>query len=119
MAHDARAPRESPPDGIVRACLRGDQDAWETLVRTHADLIYAIIRRCGFDGDEATDLFYAVWLVARDQLGTVRDERRLAGWLAALAAYRATLALQDRPGPRGGARPPPTQLRPVPTGAGI
>ena len=96
MGHDARAPRESPPGGIVRACLRGDQDAWETLVRTHADLVYAIIRRCGFDGDEATDLFYAVWLAARDQLGTVRDERRLAGWLATLAAREARWALRHR-----------------------
>ena len=104
---------------MLRACLRGDQDAWATLVRTHAGLVYAVVRRCGFDEQEAVGLFHEVWLVARDQLGTVRDERRLAGWLAALAAYRAKRALQDRPGPRDGARPRLTLLGPVPVGTGV
>ena len=94
MGHDARASHQVPPGGLVRACLRGDQCAWETLVRTHAGLVYAVIRRCGFDGDEAADLFHAVWLAVRDQLNTVRDERGLAGWLATLTARKARWALR-------------------------
>ena len=85
-----------PEGDLVRAYLRGDPDAWETLVRTHAGLIYAVIRHCGFDGDEAADLFHTVWLAAREHLCTVRDERALASWLAAMAAREAKWALRQR-----------------------
>ena len=81
---------------MVAACLRGDQNAWETLVRTYAGLVHAVIRRCGFDGDEAADLFQEVWLAAWDGLGSVREERALAGWLATIAARRARRALLQR-----------------------
>jgi len=73
----------------VAACLRGDRQAWESLVRSHATLVYAVIRRCGFDGDEAADLFHEVWLVAWDQLDALPGGNSVAGWLATLAARGA------------------------------
>ena len=113
MAADPRARHGPRPGGAVRACLRGDRDDWETLVRTHAGLVYAVIRRCGLDGDEAADLLQEVWLDARSQLGTVHDERRLAGRLAALAARRAMRALRRpiQPWDARGSRPPLVLLR--------
>jgi RNA polymerase sigma factor (sigma-70 family) len=83
-------------NGLVAACLRGDQDAWEALVRSHANLVYAVIRRCGIGGDEAADLFQEVWVAAWDGLGSLRDERVLAGWLATIAARQARRALRKR-----------------------
>ncbi len=80
----------------MRAYPRGDPNAWEALVRTHASLVYAVIRHCGFDGDEAADLFHTVWLAAREHLSTVRDERALPGWLAATAAREARWVLRQR-----------------------
>ena len=85
-----------PRSGLVAACLRGDQDAWETLVRTYANLVYAVIRRCGIGGDEAADLFQEVWVAAWDGLASLRDERVLAGWLATIAARLARRALRRR-----------------------
>ncbi|MGE3268994.1 MAG: RNA polymerase sigma factor [Chloroflexota bacterium] len=82
--------------GLVAACLRGDQDAWEALVRLHANLVYAVIRRCGIGGDEASDLFQEVWVAAWDGLASLRDERVLAGWLATIAARHARRALRKR-----------------------
>jgi len=76
--------------------LRGDQDAWEALVRLHANLVYAVIRRCGIGGDEAADLFQEVWVAAWDGLASLRDERVLAGWLATIAARQARRALRRR-----------------------
>lgn len=81
---------------MVAACLRGDQDAWEALVRLHANLVYAVIRRCGISGDEAADLFQEVWVAAWDGLASLRDERVLAGWLATIAARHARRALRRR-----------------------
>ncbi len=83
-------------NGLVAACLRGDQDAWEALVRLHANLVYAVIRRCGIGGDEAADLFQEVWVAAWDGLASLRDERVLAGWLATIAARQARRALRRR-----------------------
>jgi RNA polymerase sigma factor (sigma-70 family) len=85
-----------PRGGLVAACLRGDQDAWEALVRLHANLVYAVIRRCGIGGDEAADLFQEVWVAAWDGLASLRDERVLAGWLATIAARQARRALRRR-----------------------
>lgn len=82
--------------GLVAACLRGDQDAWEAIVRLHANLVYAVIRRCGISGDEAADLFQEVWVAAWDGLASLRDERVLAGWLATIAARQARRALRRR-----------------------
>ncbi len=81
---------------LVAGCLLGDQNAWETLVRTHAGLVYTVIRRCGFGGDEAADLFQDVWLAAWEGLATIRDEGALAGWLATVAARRAKRQLLQR-----------------------
>ena len=83
-------------NGLVAACLRGDQDAWEALVRLHANLVYAVIRRCGIGGDEAADLFQEVWVAAWDGLASLRDERVLAGWLATIAARQARRALRRK-----------------------
>jgi RNA polymerase sigma factor (sigma-70 family) len=76
--------------------LRGDQDAWEVLVRQHANLVYAVIRRCGITDSEAADLFQEVWVAAWYGLGSLRDERVLAGWLATIAARQARRALRRR-----------------------
>lgn len=76
--------------------MRGDQDAWDALVRQHANLVYAVIRRCGIGGDEASDLFQEVWVAAWDGLASLRDERVLAGWLATIAARQARRALRKR-----------------------
>ena len=92
-----------PRRDLVAACLRGDQAAWEELVRSHAALVYAVIRRCGIGGAEADDLFQEVWAAAWDGLASVRHEPTLRGWLAtvatrtvARASCRAVLAAWRR-----------------------
>ena len=95
----------SAPDGphgrgprrdLVAACLRGDQAAWEELVRSHAALVYAVIRRCGIGGAEADDLVQEVWAAAWDGLASVRHEPALRGWLATVAARTVARVLRRR-----------------------
>ena len=81
---------------MVAACLRGDQDAWEELVRSHAGLVYTVLRRCGIGDDEAADLFQEVWVAAWEGLGGLRDQRGLAAWLATVATRAAMRALRRR-----------------------
>ena len=82
--------------GLAMACGGGTRGAWDSLVRGHAGLVYAVLRRCGFDGDEAADLFQDVWVAAWEQRRAVHDDRELAGWLTTLAARRAKRALEVR-----------------------
>jgi RNA polymerase sigma factor (sigma-70 family) len=89
-------PPDGPRRGLIAACLRGDRDAWEELVRSHAGLVYTVLRRCGLGEDEADDLFQDVWVAAWDGLARVRDERALPGWLATIAARTGTRALRRR-----------------------
>ena len=93
-----------PWAALVATRRRGDWRAWEALVREHAGLVYAVVRRCGFDGDEAAELFHDVWLAARDRPGAADGPGDKAAWLASLAAGRARAARRprtaiDRPGP--------------------
>ena len=94
-------PSDAPPSpegphtrGLVAACLRGDQAAWEELVRSHAGLVYTVIRRCGLGEDQAADLFQEVWVAAWDGLASVQNERAFAGWLATISARAAARALR-------------------------
>jgi len=81
---------------LVAACIRGDQSAWETLVRGHAGLVYTVVRRCGFDGEEAADLFQEIWVTVWGGLPGLRDERGLSAWIATIAARQAKRALGRR-----------------------
>ena len=100
---DATPPFEGPRHGLVAACLRGDRDAWETLVRIHAGLVYTVLRRCGLYEDEAADAFQEVWVAAWKGLASVHEERALPGWLATIAARTGIRALRRRAGgPRVG-----------------
>jgi DNA-directed RNA polymerase specialized sigma24 family protein len=42
---------------LVKDCRRGDETAWETLVRRYQKLIYAIPRRAGLSEDQAAEVF--------------------------------------------------------------
>ena len=98
-ADSASAPGSSGSEirgGLVAACLRGDQTAWETLVRQHAALVYTVIRRCGYREDEAADLYQDVWVAAWDNLRMLRDEGGLAAWLVTIAARKARRGWRGR-----------------------
>jgi RNA polymerase sigma factor (sigma-70 family) len=75
--------------GVLGACVRGEPGSWEQLVRTNAPLVWTVIRRCGFDGEAAADIFQDVWIQAWDGLAGVREERLLPAWLATIAARTA------------------------------
>jgi RNA polymerase sigma factor (sigma-70 family) len=70
---------------LVRACLGGDRKAWEELVRRYERLIYSIPRRAGMPADDAADVFQTVCLRLFQNLESLRDVDRIAGWLRTTA----------------------------------
>ena len=51
-----------PDSSLVSRCLRGDETAWEELVRLHTRKVYALCYRFTGSGSEAQDLTQEVFL---------------------------------------------------------
>jgi len=71
-----------PDSSLVSRCLRGDETAWEDLVRLHTRKIYAMCYRFTGSGSEAQDLTQEVFLrVFRTVRSFRSDEGSFATWL--------------------------------------
>lgn len=79
-AKDAPVRHESDP-ALVRACLDGDERAWEELVERYGRLVYSIPRRMGFSDADADDVFQVVFTTLFRRLPGLRDQTRLSSWL--------------------------------------
>src|SRR6185503_16263321 len=77
---------------LVLACRRGDQLAWETLIRRYQRLIYAIPRRAGLDDDQAAEIFQDVFTTLFQKLNDIQEPERLQAWLVT-TARRKTLRI--------------------------
>ena len=88
---------DSPSDlELTEACLRGEAEAWERLVRRHAGLVYSAARRFGLDDDAAADVFQDTWSALWESLGEVRDRTRLTAWLLTVASRLSLHHVQRR-----------------------
>ena len=68
---------------LVARCLRGDETAWEDLVRLHTRKVYALCYRFTGSGSEAQDLTQDVFLRVFRTIKSFRsDEGSFATWLA-------------------------------------
>ena len=66
---------------LVLACRRGDQLAWEKLIRRYQRLIYAIPLRAGLDEDQAADIFQDVFTTLFQKLNDIEEPEKLQAWL--------------------------------------
>src|SRR2546430_12808497 len=70
---------------LVERCLRGEQAAWEELVRTHTRRVFAICYRFTGKENEAQDLTQDVFLRIFKTLGSFRaGEGSFTVWLTRL-----------------------------------
>ena len=70
---------------LVLACRRGDQLAWEKLIRRYQRLIYAIPLRAGLDEDQAAEIFQDVFTTLFQKLNDIEEPERLHAWLVTTA----------------------------------
>ncbi len=66
---------------LVLACRRGDQLAWEKLIRRYQRLIYAIPLRAGLDEDHAAEIFQDVFTTMFQKLDDIEQPEKLQAWL--------------------------------------
>ncbi|MEA2641245.1 MAG: hypothetical protein QOF51_2639 [Chloroflexota bacterium] len=88
---------ESPAtDGeLLDQAARGDQPAWETLIRRHAGLVNGVAARYGLQEWDRADVFQGVW----EELWERREVRRreaLPAWLVRTTGQRSWQVLCER-----------------------
>lgn len=76
---------EQSDEGLLQACRRGDEAAWEALVRRYQRLIFAIPRRAGLDEDLAAEVFQEVFATLLESIATITQPDRLQAWLVTTA----------------------------------
>lgn len=82
---------------LVEACLGRRAGAWESLVRTYANLVYSIPRRMGLPPDAAEDVSQAVFTALLSALPTLRDGQSLSKWLIVVAKRQTWKAIRAKP----------------------
>jgi RNA polymerase sigma-70 factor (ECF subfamily) len=82
-AHNLVERTLDPDSSLVSRCLRGDETAWEDLVRLHTRKVYALCYRFTGSGSEAQDLTQEVFLRVFKTIKTFRSaEGSFATWLS-------------------------------------
>jgi RNA polymerase sigma factor (sigma-70 family) len=82
----ARRPPSSD-ERLIKACLKGDTDAWATLIDKYKNLIYSIPIKMGMHQD-ASDIFQSVCIDLMSELKNLREQRALPKWLIETCYHR-------------------------------
>jgi len=81
---------------LLRRANAGDDQAWRSLVDSHAALVWSIIRTFAIGRDAHDDVFQAVWLRLAESMDGIRQPDRLASWLARVARNEAIGVYRSR-----------------------
>jgi RNA polymerase sigma factor (sigma-70 family) len=72
---------------LVRACLDGDERAWDALITKYKTLIYSIPSRYGAPPEDCADIFQTVCLELFTELPRLRKAGALRAWLITVTAH--------------------------------
>jgi len=90
------APVEIAEDALLQALRRGDSRAYETLVRTSAPQLLAVVRRIVRDEEDARDAVQEAFVNAWKGLPRFTEGSRLSTWLHRIAVNAALMKLRSR-----------------------
>jgi RNA polymerase sigma factor (sigma-70 family) len=78
---EAKSKIELSDATLIERCLKGEQDAWETIIRRYQNLIYSVPIRYHFSSQDAADVFQHVCVILLEKLKTLRNSETLSSWL--------------------------------------
>jgi RNA polymerase sigma-70 factor (ECF subfamily) len=82
---------------LVDRAKDGDSDAFEELVRRHADRLYAVVLRFVADGEEAQEVTQEAFLRAWRSIGRFQGRSRFFTWLYRIGINEAKRRAARRP----------------------
>lgn len=85
---------------LLAGCRRGEEGAWEALVRRYQRLIYAVPRRAGLDEDAAAEVFQEVFTTLLESIESIEQPSRLHAWLVTTAKRKTWRAVGRAKGAR-------------------
>jgi RNA polymerase sigma factor (sigma-70 family) len=77
---------------LLELAARGDQEAWGRLVEEYDGLVRSVARSFPLQAADVHDVAQTTWLRLVQNLHTIRDPERLAGWLS-VTASRVSLSV--------------------------
>ncbi len=87
---------ESAEHELYRAAIRGDRDAFETMIHTMSRPLFAIAYGILQSREEAEDAVQDAFVKAWKSRWRVRDPQKFPAWLATIARHRAHDVLRRR-----------------------
>jgi RNA polymerase sigma factor (sigma-70 family) len=92
---------EQTDEQLLLACRRGEEAAWEALVKRYQRLIYAIPRRAGLDEDAASEVFQEVFTTLLGSIESIEQPSRLHAWLVTTARRKTWRMIRRAGATRG------------------
>ena len=81
---------------MVMAALAGDEEAFETVIRTYSRRVYVVAYAILQDVAEAEDIVQDTFLKAHRERGKLREAEKFPAWLTAVARNAARDRLRGR-----------------------
>ena len=85
MGADAATPAPQEIDPLIERCLKGDQSAWDAIVRLYWRKVFNIAYKFVGRHDEAEDLAQDVFLKLFKSLGTFDRRANFSTWLISVS----------------------------------
>lgn len=79
---------ETSDGELLRACRRGDQMAWSTLVDRYQRLIFTIPRRAGLTEEQSADVLQEVFLTLFEKRDEIREPEKIRSWIVTTAKFK-------------------------------
>jgi RNA polymerase sigma-70 factor (ECF subfamily) len=85
MSADSSRAQQAPMDELIERCLRGDQAAWESIVRLHWRKVFNVAYKFVGKHDEAEDLTQDIFLKVFKSLDTFDRRANFQTWLISVS----------------------------------
>jgi RNA polymerase sigma-70 factor (ECF subfamily) len=85
MPVDSAAAQPATPDSLIEQCLRGDQSAWETIVRQNWRKVFNVAYKFVGKHDEAEDLTQDIFLKIFKALRTFDRRANFQTWIISIS----------------------------------
>ncbi|HLF89686.1 MAG TPA: sigma-70 family RNA polymerase sigma factor [Anaerolineales bacterium] len=81
---------------LIHACRRGDMRAWERVLEKYERLVFSIALKYGLSVEDAADVTQTTFTILMQSLDSLREDTRLAPWLATVAKRHTWRCLTKR-----------------------